>query len=908
MTSISYQVIKRRLAWLLVMVVIALGYFSFSNLQQSLATHERAAHISSWTEVTVEVSGTLHELQRERGLSSGFVASEGKRFGSALLSQHDITDSVLGHTLANLTAHGIDLTKWSLERDAVMGTIAQTRDSVSALRLSRDVAVARYSHIIERLFALMLGRDDFEGDFLRSQLAFISFLQAKEMAGQERALLTAILSSGDFGHFSRMASFHQLQAIESVRIDQFQQFTQPETRAGYAAIEKMAFSVEAESIRRRVIAAGHSDIRPDTPLPNAERWFEVASQRIDAMKSLEDLLSLEIRRTAAQQEASALKALWVNGLIFLISFLTAALLIWQARRGNHYAESSLRLASKVFSNSVEAIVITDPQSRVVEVNQAFVRITGYAREDVLGQHVRMLKSGRHDQDFYAAMWQRIERDGSWEGEIWNRRKNGDIYPALLSIVAVKDSEDQLVNYIAMTVDLSQHKKTEALLEQLRTFDALTGLLSREAWLSALDRATANARGTPRRFALLELGLDRFKLINDSLSHAVGDRVLVEAAERLRHVLRRYDAAARPGGDRFSILLEDIESTQNAGSICEKLMAAFLPPFHLGGDVLHVSVSVGVAIFPTDGESPSVLQRNAETAMYRAKEDGRATYHFYSADMNAEGARLLALETMLRQALAKNEFSLAYQPQIDVANGHLVGVEALLRWTNSELGSVSPIQFIPIAEETGLIVPIGEWVLRSACQQARQWLDEFGVPLPVAVNLSARQFRKHDLLASIQIVLDETGLPNELLELEITEGSLITDPADAVDVLRGLRAMGVRTAIDDFGTGYSSLAYLKTFPLDRLKIDRAFVRDLPDSPSDVAIARAVVALGRNLNMEVLAEGVETEAQSAFLAGVGCHVIQGYLYGKPMPAEQLQQQISSGKLTLPSAKLNRKEVSP
>jgi diguanylate cyclase (GGDEF)-like protein/PAS domain S-box-containing protein len=906
MTSISYQLIKRRLAWLLVAVVIALGYFSFSNLQQSLNARARASHISSWTEITVEVSSTLHELQRERGLSSGFVASEGKSFGSALRTQHGKTDAALAHIFANFAFHGIDLANWSLDPDTVLRTIAQTRESVAALRLSRDVAVARYSELIERLLALMLGRADTAVDLLRPQLAFVSFLQAKEMAAQERALLTAILSSGDFGHFSRMASFHQLRAIESVRIEQFQQLTQPETRAGYDAIEMLACSVEAQSIRRRVIAVGHSALRPDTPLPNAERWFEVSTQRIDAMKSLEDMLSLEIRRGAAQQEASALKALWVNGLFFLISFLIAGLLLWQARRGNLYAESSLRLASKVFSNSVEAIVISDTESLVVEVNQAFVRITGYAREEVLGQHVRMLKSGRHDQEFYAAMWQRIDRDGSWEGEIWNRRKNGDIYPALLSIVAVKNSSNELVNYIAMTVDLSQHKKTEALLEQLRTFDALTGLLSREAWLSALDRATANVRGTSNHFALLEIGLDRFKLINDSLSHAVGDQVLVEAAERVRKVLRRHDAAARPGGDRFSVLLEDIESAQNAGSICEKLMAAFLPPFLISGEVLHVSASVGVAIFPTDGESPGALQRNAETAMYQAKEDGRASYHFYSADMNVEGVRILALETMLRKALIKNEFSLAYQPQINVANGHLVGVEALLRWTNSELGSVSPIQFIPIAEETGLIVPIGEWVLRSACQQARKWLDEFAVPLPVAVNLSARQFRKQDLLASIQIVLDETGLPNELLELEITEGSLISDPAEAVDVLRGLRAMGVRTAIDDFGTGYSSLAYLKTFPLDRLKIDRAFVRDLPDSASDVAIARAVVALGHNLNMEVLAEGVETEAQSAFLAGIGCHVIQGYLYGKPMTAEQLQQQISSGNLMLPSSKTHHQEI--
>lgn len=895
-TDIPYQLIKRRLAWLMAAVVVSLAYFSFSNLQQSLLARERAAQVSAWTGVTVEISGALHQLQRERGLSSGYLASGGVNFRAALQSQRGTTDATLQHTLRVLAQHNIDLAQWSLDAETVGRGIAQTREEVSALRLSRDVAVDRYNRIIEQLFALMLSRADIAADLLRPQLAFISFLQAKEMAGQERALLTAILSSGDFGYFSRIANFHRIRAIESVRLEQFLHLTEPEVRAGYQAIEMLSFSTEVEAIRRRVVAAGHSGVQPDVRLPNAERWFDVSSQRIDAMKSLEDMLSLNIRREAAQQEDQANRVLWTNGLSVLVSFLIAALLLWQARRGSDLAESSLRLAGKVFSNSVEAIVIADPDSNILEVNQAFVRITGYLREEVLGKHVRLLKSGRHDQPFYAAMWRRIEREGSWEGEIWNRRKNGDIYPALLSIVAVRNLRGELTNYIAMTVDLSQHKKTEALLEQLRTFDALTGLLSRDAWLSAMDRATANARGTARRFAVLEIGLDRFKMINDSLSHAIGDRVLVEAAERVRGQLRRHDTAARPGGDRFSVLLEDIETAQNAGIICEKLLAAFLLPFHIDGHVLHVSASIGVAIYPGDGESPGVLQRNAETAMYQAKDDGRATYHFYSADMNLEGARLLALETLLRQALAKSEFSLVYQPQVNVADGVLVGVEALLRWNNPELGNVSPIQFIPMAEETGLIVPIGDWVLHTACKQARGWLDRYGVQIPVAVNLAARQFRKQDLLARIQETLDDTRLPSSALELEITEGSLISDPAGAVDVLRGLRAMGVRTAIDDFGTGYSSLAYLKTFPLDRLKIDRAFVRDLPDSASDVAIARAVVALGRNLSMEVLAEGVETKAQSDFLADIGCHVIQGYYYGKPMTPEQLQQKIQDGELRL------------
>jgi diguanylate cyclase (GGDEF)-like protein/PAS domain S-box-containing protein len=585
-----------------------------------------------------------------------------------------------------------------------------------------------------------------------------------------------------------------------------------------------------------------------------------------------------------------------------MSFLLAGMLLWLIRRGKQQADANLNLADKVFNNSVEAMVVTNPDSTVIEVNPAFSVITGFTRADVLGQHVRILKSGRHDSDFYRSMWDRIDRDGSWEGEIWNRRKNGDIYPALLSIVAVKNSSGSIVNYIAMTVDLSQHKKTEALLEQLRTFDALTGLLSRDAWRSAADRAVANARVSEHKFAVLELGLDRFKVINDSLSHAIGDQVLVQAAERVRSVLRRHDAAARPGGDRFTLLLEDIDSAQNVVSICEKLVTAFLVPIHAEEHSLHMSVSIGVAVFPEDGNSPEHLARNAESAMYNAKADGRGCYRFYSADMNLEGTRLLALEGLLRQALSKGEFSLNYQPQVDANNNTLVGVEALLRWDNPELGRVSPVQFIPVAEETGVILPIGDWVLNESCRQARCWMNELGLEIPVAVNLSGRQFRKKDLLSSIQQALDAATLPASMLELEITEGSLISDPAEAVDVLRGLRLMGVRTAIDDFGTGYSSLAYLKTFPLDRLKIDRAFVKDLPADQSDCAITRAVVALGRHLDMEVLAEGVETAEQQVFLAEAGCHVLQGYLHGKPMTADDITRNIRSGTWSV----FNRTEI--
>ncbi|MDE2585992.1 MAG: EAL domain-containing protein, partial [Betaproteobacteria bacterium] len=551
---------------------------------------------------------------------------------------------------------------------------------------------------------------------------------------------------------------------------------------------------------------------------------------------------------------------------------------------------------KVFDHSVEAIIIADPEVRILEVNQAFTKITGYSREEALGQHPRLLKSGRHDQAFYAAMWEKIRRTGSWEGEIWNRRKSGDIYPALLSVVAVKDRKGDISHYIAMTVDLTQYKEAEALLEQLRTFDPLTGLPNREAWHSAVDQAVVSARRTNGHFALLEIGLDRFKVINESLGLAAGDKVLLAAADILKHLLRRYDVAARSGGDRFSLLLPDMGDARDIGAFCERLLAAFATAIEVDGQPLHLSVSIGAVLYPADGDNTGTLLQNAESALYRAKEDGRACYKFYSAEMNAATSRLLVLEQMLRQALERDEFSVVYQPQVDAGSKRLVGVEALLRWRNPELGMISPVQFIPIAEATGLILPIGAWVLAQACRQARLWREQFGVDVPVAVNLSARQFRHEGLMQTVEQVLVENDLPAHLLELEITEGLLLHDPQGAAAILERLRQRGITVALDDFGTGYSSLAYLKTLPLDRLKLDRAFVKDLPDNASDRAIACAIIALGHNLDLQILAEGVETGAQGEFLEQAGCHVFQGYLYGRPMAPAELEEAVRQGSLDI------------
>jgi len=896
--SSPFQQAKRHAWWLLVAFFLALGYFAGRNIADKAQELRNAHLIRVWTNTSIMVNRLVHELQKERGLSSGLISSRGRDFDSALLEQRQLTDRMILEFRSEIGNDEDDplpvlaLALGGFER------LSALREQVSGLRISRDFAFDRYSELIEPLLKQQLASISIGSvaKIFRQQMAYVFYMQAKEMAGQERGLIAAMLSSGDYGPV-RMAAYYRIRAFEAARMEKFLQLAETQTRMGHEAIMQQPALAEAEQVRRLIAAVGASLRPPDIDMPSAIRWFELSSRKIEAMSDYEKVISSRLLDDVKALEGAASSALWVNAVTVLLSLLLAAALIVRILHGKNYAEKNLHLAQAVFDNSVEAIVIADAESQIVEVNAAFTRITGYSRDEVMGRHPRLLKSGRHDQAFYVAMWEKISNVGSWEGEIWNRRKNGDIYPALLSIVAVKNESGETINYIAMTVDLSKHKETEALLEQLRTFDPLTGLPNRDAWHSVVDQAVVNARRREARFTLLDLGLDRFKLINETLGHAFGDQVLVAVADNIKRVLRRHDIAARPSGDRFSILLPDLVEPQAIGAFCERLLATFATPLEVGGNTLHVSASIGVVLYPEDGGDTRSLLKNAETALHGAKEEGRGCYTFYSAEMNAAGAQMLALERLLRQALANGEFNVVYQPQVDAQSGCLVGVEALVRWQNPTLGQVSPVQFIPIAETTGLIVPIGEWVLRQSCRQAQVWRAQYGLDIPVAVNLSARQFHREDLMTTVQMALDECAIPAALLELEITEGLLMSNPAGAAVIMDGLRWMGVKIAIDDFGTGYSSLAYLKNFPLDRLKLDRAFVKDLPDSESDKAICRAVIALGRNLGLQVLAEGVETQAQADFLAETGCAVFQGYFFGKPMTTKQLEEAVASGTLKLP-----------
>ena len=546
----------------------------------------------------------------------------------------------------------------------------------------------------------------------------------------------------------------------------------------------------------------------------------------------------------------------------------------------------LLLSEKVYANSAQAILVTDPDANIISVNPAFSAITGYAPEDVIGRNPRVFASGRHDKAFYAALWDELTQRGSWSGEIWDRRRNGDVYPKWMSINAVRDPDTgRLSHYVAIFSDITERKENEARIEHLAYHDPLTALPNRYALQARLVQSLADARRNAERVAVMFIDLDRFKTINDSLGHDVGDQLLIAVSRRIRTALRETDTVARLGGDEFVIVVPGIGAPEDAARVAEKVIDHIGKPIALAGHALHTSPSIGISLFPEDGEDSDTLMKNADTAMYFAKQHGRNAYHFFAADMNAAATERLLVETQLRAAIESGEMRLVYQPQVDLANGEVVGVEALLRWDHPERGAVPPSAFIPLAEETGLIVPIGRWVLEAACREAAGWEKAGLPPLRVAVNLSARQFRDHQLVRQVAETLERTGLPAGRLEVEITESAVMDNAERAADILRALRETGIQVAIDDFGTGYSSLAYLKRFPVNRLKIDRSFVMDLEHDANDVAIAHGIIALARTLGLSVIAEGIETPAQLAMLKTFGCAEGQGYLFSRPLERDAL-----------------------
>jgi diguanylate cyclase (GGDEF)-like protein/PAS domain S-box-containing protein len=561
-------------------------------------------------------------------------------------------------------------------------------------------------------------------------------------------------------------------------------------------------------------------------------------------------------------------------------------------------EKELRLAARVFESTAEGIVITDQGGTIVAVNRAFSEITGYSADEALGKNPRFLQSGRHPPIFYQELWAALSGAGLWRGEIWNRRKNGEIYPNWETISAVKDSEGRATHYVAVFGDISAVKRSQEALEFLAHHDPLTELPNRVLFRDRLNHALNRHQREQGQLAVVFVDLDRFKHINDTLGHPVGDEILRQASSAMVAELRAGDTIARIGGDEFVILLEDDVSVRSVAAVAQKLLALFAAPFEVGTHKLHVTASIGISLYPNDGDNIDTLLMNADIAMYKAKEAGRNNFQFYEACMGVGALERLVIENALRGAVQRGELLLHYQPQIDLASGHLAGVEALVRWQHPELGLVMPGRFIPVAEEMGIIGEIGDWVMREACQQMAHW-HRAGFAMPrVAVNLSMQQLEKENLVDSVVCCLKEFELSGAMLELEVTESVIMSQAGRVRDILGGLRQQGIYLAIDDFGTGYSSLGYLRQLPVHRLKIDYSFVRDIGRDINDEAIARAIISLGRSLGLEVVAEGVEREEQAVFLRREGCEVAQGFLYAYPQPAAELEAGWRNAAFSLPS----------
>lgn len=546
-------------------------------------------------------------------------------------------------------------------------------------------------------------------------------------------------------------------------------------------------------------------------------------------------------------------------------------------------ENNLHLMSRVFSNSGEAILITDANNQILAVNQEFTKLTGYSQEEVIGQNPRMLSAGTTSSEIFQEMWTALQTKDQWRGELWDRRKNGEPFPKRLSISVVRDPAGNVVNYIGAFEDITDRKAAEDKIRFLAHHDALTGLPNRFSLYERLEQDMVFARRFHESLAVMLIDLDHFKTINDTLGHHVGDQLLVQVAKRLQHAVRESDIVARLGGDEFVVVLAGVDNEADVSEIASKIVARLSEPYHLVGNELRTSPSVGVCFYPEDAAETSELIKSADIAMYHAKALGRSNYQFYTEAMRAEVAERVTVEQELGVALEKEQFVLHYQPQIDVHSHRVVGVEALVRWQHPTRGLVFPGDFIGLAEETRLIIPLGKWVVEAACQQLKCWHEAGLSGLHMSVNLSPAQFQDENLPTLIRQALTKFALPPECLHLEITESMAMCNPQENIIMMQVLADIGVKLALDDFGTGYSSLAYLKLFPIDIIKIDRSFVKDVEIDENDAAICEMTMLLAQKLGMQVVAEGVETEGQLEFVSRIGCQWIQGYLYSKPLAAD-------------------------
>ncbi len=775
--------------------------------------------------------------------------------------------------------------------DLVMGYTAEIRqDRAHLSNLPQGLPTEFSTRLVERSEALIASQIEKENDVDR-------FQRLNSIVGNSGFYLSTLADeleddpvfqvSRDYGKFVRHVLAYS-QGVESLNPDA--------VRGELEVVQKLApKTAQGKRALRQLVL--HAEILiHEAPELNA-LVKRILSARTTAI--LDEVTSIYIEGREAELRAATYYRICLYAVSLLLAlYLVRSLLRLESGRqrlevahhnleeryeAQRRAEGELRLYGTVFTNAREGMTITDVNTRIIAVNPAFTEITGYTLDEVVGQTPSILNSGRQGGEFYRRMWQELQQKGRWHGEIWNRRKDGKVFPEWLSIVGVKGENAEITHYIGVFTDVSEHKRNEARISHLASHDILTGLPNR---VLLEDRISDGMKLSKRRgstMALLFIDLDRFKNINDTLGHETGDQLLVQAAERGLAVLRKGDTLSRIGGDEFVAVLPELDNRQIAADTALKLLAELCLPYQLAGHELTVSGSVGIALYPEDGHTVSDLLRKADAAMYRAKEEGRNTFRYFSAEVARASLDELLLEQELRGALERDELEMYYEPKIDARSGRIVAAEALMRWKHREKGMVSPAIFIPLAEKIGLIHLLGEWALRDVCRQLRAWREVGLLPVPVAVNISAQQFAHQDLPALIKETLASEGLGAELLTLELTESLLMRDTQRASEVLAQLRALHIKVAIDDFGVGYSSLSYLKQFPVDALKIDRSFVCEIDAEGERVKLAAAIIAMAHELDLLVIGEGVENEIQRDYLLAHGCDQFQGYFFGRAQPAE-------------------------
>ncbi len=743
------------------------------------------------------------------------------------------------------------LTQWTLRRQ--LAPLAATADAMAALADSNQISQPLPSTRADEIGRLITGFNRILSLWTQREVALLQSQQ--HLATTLNSIGDAVIASDVAGRVTHMNPV-------------------AERLTGWTLSQ--ALGLPLAEVFRVVNATTH------IPLPDPVQRV-MAQSPVLGLATHKALLAKDGKEYQITENAAPIRnaAGAISGVVLVFSDVTEKCL----------AEAALRIAATAFE-SQQGMFITNAQSVILRVNNAFAQITGYSAKDAVGQNPRLLRSGRHDSAFYAAMMQALKSEGAWGGEIWNRRKSGEVYPEWMNISAVKDGAGQTSHYVAIFSDISQHHRAQLQIDTLAFYDPLTHLPNRRLLLDRLEQALQASTRHARKNALLFVDLDNFKTLNDTLGHKQGDLLLAQVAQRLKLCIRDGDTLARLGSDEFVLMLEDlsediIEAAVQVEAVGERILDAFVPDFTLADGAHHATPSIGTSLFGGAVlESSEQPLKRAELAMFQAKAAGRNTLRFFEARMQAEVSARAALEADLHRALHEQQFLLYYQPQV-LGNGSITGVEALVRWQHPQRGMVSPAEFIPLAEETGLILPLGQWVLETACLQLAAWAKQAAMEhLTMSVNVSAHQFKQRNFVESVLSTLKRTQANPKRLKLELTESMLVDDVEGIITKMDEIKAQGVGFSLDDFGTGYSSLASLKRLPLDQLKIDQAFVRNIVTDPNDVAIARMVVALGESMGLSVIAEGVEQQAQADLLAHHGCHAYQGYFFSRPLPLAALE----------------------